>query len=54
MTELKVRMQKMLTGIYGNEVIGERIYLLFFALTVGTRAFGWYDGMVQIKEAIVI
>ncbi|MEE3493697.1 MAG: hypothetical protein VZR06_00960 [Butyrivibrio sp.] len=54
MTELKVRMQKMLTGIYGNEVIGERIYLLFFALTVGTRAFGWYDGMVQIKAAIVI
>ena len=54
MTELKIRMQRMLLGLHGKEEIGERIYLLFFAIAVGSRAFGWYDGMPQIKAVFVI
>ena len=54
MTELKVRMQRMLSELHGKEEIGEKIYLLFFAIVVGSRAFGWYDGMPQIKVVFVI
>ncbi len=54
MTELKIRMQRMLLALHGKEEIGERIYLLFFAIAVGSRAFGWYDGMSQIKAVFVI
>jgi len=48
-------MQKILDSMRSKKEIGEKIYLLFFAVAVGSRAIGWFDdGALPLKSAFVI